>query len=69
MVWQKKEPEKPEDKIIPHSEPRIVENWYMFNDSGVTPVAPEGLSSKFGGSAGNAYMLVYRQRKVNPVDP
>ena len=57
------------DFPIPYSESRLVENWFEFNDSTVTPIRPGALQSKFGGNShdGNAYMLVYRQKKMNPL--
>lgn len=42
----------------------MVEGWYDFNDSGVTPILPGKLQSQFGGSSENAYMLVYKQKKL-----
>ena len=49
------------DYPIPYSHPRLIENWYDFNDSGVTPIQGGTIQSKFGGAHdGNAYMLVYR---------
>ena len=52
---------------MPYSEKRLIDDWYEFNDSSVRPITPGTLSSKFGGSShdGNAYMLVYRQKKMN----
>lgn len=55
------------DFPIPYSEQRLVENWYEFNDSSVTPIQPGVLQSKFGGNNhdGSAYMLVYRRKSMN----
>ena len=56
------------DFPIPYSEGRLVENWFDFNDASVNPIRPGELQSKFGGNNhdGNAYMLVYRLKKMNP---
>ena len=52
---------------IPYSDDRLVDDWFEFNDSTVTPIQPGTLQSKFGGvHDGNAYMLVYRQKTSNP---
>lgn len=58
------------DFPIPYSEKRLVEDWFEFNDSSVTPIYPGILQSKFGGnnSDGSAYMLVYRSKQMNPAD-
>ena len=58
------------DFPIPYSEQRLVENWYEFNDSTVTPIYPGVLQSKFGGNSsnGNAYMLVYRHKSLNGME-
>ena len=55
------------DFPIPYSEQRLVEDWYEFNDSSVTPIYPGTLQSKFGGNNtdGSAYMLVYRSKQMN----
>lgn len=52
------------DFPIPYSEKRLVQNWFEFNDSTVTPIMPGTLQSTFGGHRGSAYMLIYRQRKL-----
>jgi len=59
------------DFPLPYSERRLVEDWYNFNDSTVQPIRPGELQSKFGGNQhdGSAYMLVYRQKKINPTIP
>ena len=38
------------DFPIPYSEQRLVEDWYEFNDSTITPIHPGLLQSKFGGN-------------------
>ncbi|CDW84271.1 ubiquitin carboxyl-terminal hydrolase 40 [Stylonychia lemnae] len=53
------------DFPIPYSDRRLINNWYDFNDSQVTPLLPGKLQSQFGGSSENAYMLVYRQRCIS----
>lgn len=52
---------------LPYSEDRLLDNWFEFNDSTITPIYSGTLQSKFGGntSNGNAYMLVYRQKSLN----
>lgn len=54
------------DFPLPYSRQDLVQNWYQFNDSTVTPIQPGVLQSKFGGNNhdGNAYMLVYRQKTL-----
>ena len=56
------------DFPVPYSEARLVENWFEFNDATVKPIYPGQLQSKFGGKQQNgcAYMLVYRQKSLNP---
>mgnify|MGYP000126011272 CR=1 FL=1 len=55
------------DFPIPYSSQSLIENWFEFNDSSICPIRPGVLQSKFGGKGqGNAYMLMYRQRKANP---
>jgi len=44
-----------------------VQRWFDFNDSTVRPIFPGTLQTMFGGTSANAYMLVYRQRKLNAV--
>jgi hypothetical protein len=44
---------------------RLVSNWFDFNDSTVTPILPGKLQNQFGGTRENAYMLIYRQKKLN----
>ena len=55
------------DFPIPYSERRLVEGWFDFNDSSVTPILPGKLQSQFGNGNGseNAYILVYRQKKMS----
>ena len=57
------------DFPILYSAESLVEDWYEFNDSSVLPIQPGRLQDKFGGTShdGSAYMLVYRQRQINPV--
>lgn len=73
---KKKKKEKKEKEIvdldfskcdfpIAYSSKRLVQDWYEFNDSAIGPIQPGVLQSKFGGSNGSAYMLVYRLRKMN----
>ena len=59
------------DLPIPYSESRLVENWFNFNDATVNPIRLGDLPSKFGRNQhdGCAYMLVYRQKKMNPIIP
>lgn len=52
------------DFPIPYSDARLVEDWYEFNDSHIKPIYPGHLEQMFGGDS-SAYMLVYRQRKLN----
>jgi hypothetical protein len=43
----------------------LIEGWYDFNDSTVSPILPGKLQSQFGNaSSENAYILVYRQKKM-----
>jgi len=51
---------------LPYSEKRLIEGWYDFNDSGVSPIQPGKLQSMFGNGSGSesAYILVYRQKKM-----
>ena len=49
---------------IPYSDPELGKHWFDFNDSAVEPIMPGTLQKMFGGTSANAYMLVYRQRKV-----
>jgi len=44
----------------------LIEGWFDFNDSCVTPILPGKLQSQFGNGSGseNAYILVYRQKKM-----
>lgn len=53
------------DFPIAYSSKSLVENWFEFNDSTVTPIMPGTLQNTFGGHSGSAYMLIYRQRKLN----
>lgn len=50
-----------------YSEKRLIEGWYDFNDSTVTPILPGKLQSQFGNGNGgeNSYILVYRQKKMS----
>jgi hypothetical protein len=54
------------DFPLPYSEKRLIEGWYDFNDSSVTPILPGKLQSQFGNGSGgeNAYILIYRQKKM-----
>lgn len=52
------------DFPVPYSDPAVVTNWFDFNDSSVEPIMPGTLQKMFGGSSANAYMLVYRQRRI-----
>ena len=57
------------DFPLPYSDKRLIEGWYEFNDATVKPITPGTLQSQFGGThGGNAYMLIYRQRKMNQHD-
>jgi len=56
------------DFPIAYSDPKLVQKWFDFNDSTVRPIFPGTLQSMFGGSSGNAYMLVYRQKKLNHIN-
>lgn len=62
---------KPEEFEIPYSEQRLIENWFDFNDNTVNAIKPGKLETTFGGSenGGSAYMLIYRQKTLNPVIP
>lgn len=56
------------DFPIAYSDKSLVQNWFDFNDAGVEPLMPGALQKQFGGTSGNAYMLVYRQRNLNKQD-
>ena len=56
------------DFPIPYSKPALAHRWFDFNDSTVRPIYPGTLQGMFGGSSANAYMLVYRQKKLNIVN-
>ena len=73
----KKNEKKAEDQVveydydlcdfpIQYSEKRLIEGWFDFNDSCVSPILPGKLQSQFGnGSSGeSAYILIYRQKKM-----
>lgn len=53
------------DFPVAYSDKRLVSDWFEFNDSTVTPIMPGTLQNTFGGHSGSAYMLIYRQRKLN----
>ena len=53
------------DFPIPYSSPELATNWFDFNDSTVRPIMPGTLQTMFGGTSANAYMLIYRQRKIS----
>lgn len=55
------------DFPIPYSKPSLAHRWFDFNDSTVRAIYPGSLQGMFGGSSANAYMLVYRQKKLNAV--
>ena len=52
------------DFPLPYSDIEVAKHWFDFNDSTVEPIMPGTLQKMFGGSSANAYMLVYRQRKI-----
>ena len=68
---QKKKPKEKDlnydmcDFPIPYSCPELATNWFDFNDSTVRPIMPGTLQTMFGGTSANAYMLIYRQRKIS----
>ena len=73
--WRRNKKEKKEeielnydecDFPLPYSEKRCIEGWFDFNDSTVTPILPGKLQSMYGNGSGgeNAYILVYRQKKM-----
>ena len=53
------------DFPVAYSKEDLVKNWFEFNDSTVTAIMPGTLQNTFGGHSGSAYMLIYRQRKLN----
>ena len=58
---------------MPYSNKENANHWFEFNDSSVKPIMPGTLEKGFGGNETSAYLLVYRQRKVEtsrtgPVD-
>lgn len=53
------------DFPLPYSDRRLIENWFCFDDSSVFPILPGKLQSQFGGSGQNAYILIYRQKKIS----
>ena len=51
------------DFPVPYSNRENLKHWFNFNDSSVEPLMPGSLQKIFGGSATNAYVLIYRTRK------
>ena len=49
---------------IPFNNPNLAKNWFDFNDSCVTPIPINRLQKQYGGSNENAYLLIYRQKKL-----
>ena len=52
------------DFPLPYSDIELGKHFFDFNDSTVDPIMPGQLQKMFGGTNANAYMLVYRQRKL-----
>ena len=52
------------DFPVSYSKASLATNWFEFNDGTVTAIMPGRLQSTFGGQSGSAYMLVYRQSKL-----
>lgn len=49
---------------IPFNNPDLAKNWFDFNDSCVTAIPINRLQKQYGGSNENAYLLIYRQKKL-----
>lgn len=45
--------------------PGLLNDWYDFNDSSVTPIKSGKLIKQYGGSHETGYMLIYRNVKLN----
>uniref|UniRef100_A0A6B2KWJ0 USP domain-containing protein n=1 Tax=Arcella intermedia TaxID=1963864 RepID=A0A6B2KWJ0_9EUKA len=58
--------DKDEQQTIPENYPEFG-HWYDFNDSMVTPIPTEKISTQYGGKSECAYMLVYRSRSLQTV--
>ena len=50
---------------IPYLNKKLSEDWFDFNDSAVTPIPLNRLQKQFGGSSENAYILIYRKKKLD----
>lgn len=50
---------------IPFKNNDLAKNWFDFNDSMVKPISVNRIQKQFGGSNESAYILIYRQKKMD----
>jgi hypothetical protein len=43
----------------------LLQNWFDFNDSTITPIKSGKLQKQFGGSNESAYILIYRKKSFS----
>lgn len=53
------------DFPFPFSNANLSKKWFCLNDSTVTAVPVNRLQKQFGGSSENAYVLIYRKKKLD----